>query len=94
MHACAGKLRLFVSNNDRQLRIFDMPSMRPVDAICCPAPINYACLSPDGELLACVGDSEETHLYRAAPSGDFIPMHCGLASCLTRSTTCLAESAT
>ncbi|CAK0785795.1 hypothetical protein CVIRNUC_009006 [Coccomyxa viridis] len=64
-----GKLRLFVSNNDRQLRIFDMPSMRPVEAICCPAPINYAALSPEGDLLACVGDSGETHLFRAAPSG-------------------------
>jgi len=67
--ACAGKLRLFVSNNDRQVRIFDMPSMRRVDAICCPAPVNYASLSPDGALLACVGDSDETLLYRACPSG-------------------------
>ena len=60
-----------MSNNDRQLRIFDMPSMRPVEAICCPAPINYAALSPEGDLLACVGDSGETHLFRAAPSGAF-----------------------
>ena len=62
-----------MSNNDRQLRIFDMPSMRPVEAICCPAPINYAALSPEGDLLACVGDSGETHLFRAAPSGAFEP---------------------
>lgn len=66
----AGKLRLYVSNNDRQVRVFDMPSMRQVDTICCPAPVNYSSLSPDGDLLACVGDSEETHLYRAGPSGD------------------------
>ena len=66
----AGKLRLFVSNNDRQVRVFDMPSMRRVDTICCPAPVNYSSLSPKGDLLACVGDSEETHLYRAGPSGN------------------------
>ena len=66
----AGKLRLYVSNNDRQVRVFDLPSMRQVDTICCPAPVNYSSLSPNGDLLACVGDSDETHFYRAGPSGD------------------------
>ena len=69
----AGKLRLYVSNNDRQVRVFDMPSMRQVDTVCCPAPVNYSSLSPNGDLLACVGDSDETHLYQAGPTGD--PSH-------------------
>lgn len=72
-HACAGKLRLFVSNNDMRLRVFDVPSMRLVDNIPCLAPVNYAALSPDGALLACVSDSEETRLYHAAPSGESPP---------------------
>ena len=76
----AGKLRLYVSNNDRQVRVFDMPSMRQVDTICCPAPVNYSSLSPNGDLLACVGDSEETHLYRAGPSGN--PVHLSIAQLL------------
>lgn len=37
-------------------------------------PANYACLSPDGSLLASVGDSTSGHLHRAIESG-FAP--CG-----------------
>jgi hypothetical protein len=65
----AGQLRLFVSNNDHTVKVFALPSMRLMSSITSPVAINYAALSSDGEHLACVGDSEETHLYRAAPSG-------------------------
>jgi WD40 repeat protein len=58
-----------VSNNDHTVKVFDLPSMRLMSTITCPVAVNYAALSPDGNYLACVGDSGATHLYRAAPTG-------------------------
>lgn len=58
-----------MSNNDHTVKIFDLPSMRLMSTITCPVAVNYAALSPDGNYLACVGDSGATHLYRAAPTG-------------------------
>ena len=34
-----------------------------------PVPINYAAMSPDGQTLACVGDSCEAYLYSITPTG-------------------------
>lgn len=65
----AGQLRLFVSNNDHTVKIFDVPSMRLMSTVTCPVAVNYAALSPDGRFLACVGDSGATHIYRAATTG-------------------------
>jgi len=65
----AGQLRLFVSNNDHTVKIFDVPSMRLMSTVTCPVAVNYAALSPDGHFLACVGDSGATHIYRAATTG-------------------------
>lgn len=71
----AGQLRLFVSNNDRTVKVFDLPSMRLMSTISCPVAVNYAALSPDGNYLACVGDSGATHIYRAAPTGLIQPIN-------------------
>ncbi|CAL8471302.1 g10844 [Coccomyxa elongata] len=91
-----GQLRLFVSNNDRTVKIFDLPSMRLMSAITCPVAVNYAALSPDGSSLACVGDSGTTHIYRAAPTG-FVEDYafcefrdCGIACAWNPSGTCIA----
>ena len=67
--APAGQLRLLACNNDHTVKVFDLPSMRHLDTIACPVAVNYAALSPDGRLLAAVGDASETYLFRATPSG-------------------------
>ena len=65
----AGGLRLLVCNNDHTVKLFELPSMRALGSVACPAAVNYAALSPDGQRLAAVGDSCDTHVFRATPSG-------------------------
>jgi len=64
-------LKLFVCNNDDTIKVYRLPSMELVETIHCTVPINYCSLSPDGQYLACVGDSNDVHLYRCSRTSDY-----------------------
>jgi WD40 repeat protein len=66
----AGDDRLYVCCNDSTVKVFALPSMSSVTVLHCPCPINYVALSPDGNTLVAVGDTDTTYLYQATPAGD------------------------
>ena len=65
----AGDAWLLACNNDHTVKMFTLPGMRALGSVTCPAAVNYAALSPDGQHLVAVGDSPEVHLFRATPTG-------------------------
>ncbi len=67
----SGELRLFLSNNDKTVKVFSLPSMTVIVTITFPIAINYASLSPDGKYLVAVGDSNQTYLYSAVHSSEY-----------------------
>ena len=68
---CSGELRLFLSNNDKTVKVFSLPSMTVIVTLTFPIAINYASLSPDGKFLVAVGDSNQTHLYSAVQNSGY-----------------------
>lgn len=58
-----GETRLFVSNNDRTIKVFRLPTLARTATIPFPTAVNYASVSPDGRKLVAVGDSPEVYLY-------------------------------
>lgn len=48
---------MFVSNNDRSIKVLQLPDMRRVDTIVCPAAVNYCSLNADGSMIAAAGDT-------------------------------------
>mmetsp|Transcript_17434 Transcript_17434/g.49023 ORF Transcript_17434/g.49023 Transcript_17434/m.49023 type:complete len:334 (-) Transcript_17434:439-1440(-) len=67
----SGELKLFVCNNDDTIKVVRLPTMEVAATIHCAVPINYCSLSPDGQYLACVGDSHDVYLYRCGRSSDY-----------------------
>ncbi|QDZ21833.1 WD40 repeat domain-containing protein [Chloropicon primus] len=67
----SGELRLFLSNNDKTVKVFSLPSMTVIATLTFPVAINYASLSPDGNFLVAVGDSNQTYLYSAGQSSGY-----------------------
>eukprot|EP00879_Flechtneria_rotunda_P017916 GHRR01018778.1.p1 GENE.GHRR01018778.1~~GHRR01018778.1.p1 ORF type:complete len:320 (+),score=107.99 GHRR01018778.1:118-1077(+) len=65
----SGEHRLFVCCNDSTIKVYKLPGMEGATTIRCPAPINYAALSPDGSHLVAVGDCDPTLIYQATPTG-------------------------
>ena len=53
----AGRVHLFVSNNDDSIKVFQLPDMRRVEIIACPVAINYCSVNEGGSMLAAAGDS-------------------------------------
>jgi len=51
-----GVIRLVMSTNDATITVFELPSMREIAKMMCPNAVNYALASPDGQILAGVGD--------------------------------------
>jgi WD40 repeat protein len=62
-------LRLFVCNNDDTVKIFSVRDGALAGVVRCPVAINHCALSPDGALLAAVGDNRHTYVYKATPTG-------------------------
>ena len=71
------KAFLLVCNNDKCVRVFDLPEMRPIATIQVPAAVNHgkcsflASISPDGSMLVVVGDSKDVILYSVVPTGGY-----------------------
>eukprot|EP00191_Tetraselmis_sp_GSL018_P012966 CAMPEP_0177587326 /NCGR_PEP_ID=MMETSP0419_2-20121207/5578_1 /TAXON_ID=582737 /ORGANISM="Tetraselmis sp., Strain GSL018" /LENGTH=257 /DNA_ID=CAMNT_0019077341 /DNA_START=599 /DNA_END=1372 /DNA_ORIENTATION=- len=96
----SGEPRLFVSNNDKSVRVFSLPRMALIDHIqALPAAVNYSALSPDARHLAFVGDCDHTFIYAATPTGHrrlrvFAEARdCGMCCSWNAAGSCLAAAA-
>jgi WD40 repeat protein len=59
----AGEKSLLVSNNDCTIKVLNLPTLQSLASFSFPIAINYSSMSPDGDHLVCVGDSEQVYLY-------------------------------
>ncbi|CAL5332828.1 unnamed protein product [Camellia sinensis] len=63
-----GSVRIMTANNDAQVRVFDAVNFKCIGHLCFPWSVNNTSVSPDGKLLAVLGDSAEC-LITDAQSG-------------------------
>ncbi|KZT01516.1 uncharacterized protein LAESUDRAFT_731086 [Laetiporus sulphureus 93-53] len=74
-HESSVEPRLFVSNNDRTVKFFDvslrrvkgdgaLPRLSEAGQWRLDVPVNHSSISPDGRTLLCVGDSPDVYLHR------------------------------
>ncbi|KAL7245698.1 hypothetical protein ACSBR2_000932 [Camellia fascicularis] len=63
-----GSVRIMTANNDAQVRVFDAGNFKCIGHLCFPWSVNNTSVSPDGKLLAVLGDSAEC-LITDAQSG-------------------------
>ncbi|XP_057470200.1 uncharacterized WD repeat-containing protein C2A9.03-like isoform X2 [Actinidia eriantha] len=54
-----GSVRVMAANNDAQVRVFDAGNFACVSRFCFPWSVNNTSVSPDGKLVAVLGDSAE-----------------------------------
>lgn len=52
-----------VTNNDKTVRIYSLPQGAETKVLQLPDPMNHATLSPDGKMLAAVGDCNEAFFF-------------------------------
>lgn len=71
----AGEKSLLVSNNDCTIKVLNLPTLQSLASFSFPIAINYSSLSPDGDHLVCVGDSEQVYLYNARGGAPPTPPH-------------------
>eukprot|EP00732_Lithocolla_globosa_P001638 Lithocolla_globosa_v1_NODE_851_length_3187_cov_22.354406.p1 type:complete len:323 gc:universal NODE_851_length_3187_cov_22.354406:673-1641(+) len=55
--------RLLVANNEKAIKVFNLPSLDLVETILLPMPVNFCAVSPDGQKLAAVGDTNKVFLF-------------------------------
>lgn len=55
----SGSRRVMTANNDAQVRIFDVANYVCLNSFCFPWSVNNTSVSPDGKLMAVLGDSSE-----------------------------------
>ncbi|KAI5172441.1 hypothetical protein NEFER03_1544 [Nematocida sp. LUAm3] len=58
-----GDIRVLVCNNDETIKEYSINSMKKHSVIMHKAPVNSCAVSPDGKLLATVGDNNEVSLF-------------------------------
>ncbi|KAI0950852.1 hypothetical protein AcW1_008048 [Taiwanofungus camphoratus] len=73
-HQSSVEPRLFVSNNDRSVKVYDVavrsgkgegrPRLVDAGQLKLDVPINHSSISPDGRTLLCVGDSPDVYIHR------------------------------
>ena len=54
-----GSMRVMAANNDAQVRVFDTGNFACISRFCFPWSVNNTSVSPDGKLVAVLGDSAE-----------------------------------
>lgn len=62
--------KLFISNNDKTIKVYNIPNLQRTATIDFPTAVNYASVSPDGRKLVAVGDSPEVYLYDIGTSNN------------------------
>lgn len=55
--------RILVGNNDETIKVVSVPDMGTVTTIPIGAAVNYLSISPNGKMLACVGDTNDVLLF-------------------------------
>ncbi|XP_052200890.1 uncharacterized WD repeat-containing protein C2A9.03 isoform X2 [Diospyros lotus] len=58
-HSPNGSMRVMTANNDAQVRVFDADNFSCLSCFCFPWSVNNTSASPDGKLLAVLGDSSD-----------------------------------
>ena len=53
-----------LTNNDRTVRIYSLPSCRETKCKDIPFAVNHATISPDGQILVAVGDFNQAYFYK------------------------------
>eukprot|EP00761_Pharyngomonas_kirbyi_P003730 gb/GECH01003734.1/.p1 GENE.gb/GECH01003734.1/~~gb/GECH01003734.1/.p1 ORF type:complete len:366 (+),score=86.39 gb/GECH01003734.1/:1-1098(+) len=62
MSEIGGDIHLLVSNNDRSIKVFSIHSMELLHNIDLGVAVNYTSISPDGSMMAAVGDNDAVHI--------------------------------
>ena len=55
--------RVLVSSNDWTIQVYDLCTMQKESLVRCPTAVNHASVSPDGKMMAAVGDSLDAYIY-------------------------------
>ncbi|BFZ53811.1 hypothetical protein PYCC9005_000842 [Savitreella phatthalungensis] len=58
-----GVARALISSNDWTIQIYNLDLQSKESIVRCPTAVNYASVSPDGKMMAAVGDSTEAYIY-------------------------------
>ncbi|KAJ0519801.1 putative transcription factor WD40-like family [Helianthus annuus] len=64
-YSSSGSMRVMTANNDALIRVFDADNFKCIDNFSFPWSVNDTSVSPDGKLLAVLGDSTECLLADA-----------------------------
>lgn len=64
-------VRLMVCNNDQTIKIFSVPNMNLITTLNSSAAVNNVGVSPDGKIMAVVGDSNQIQLHSISSSNEY-----------------------
>nr|XP_043638873.1 uncharacterized WD repeat-containing protein C2A9.03 isoform X2 [Erigeron canadensis] len=73
-YSSSGSMRVMTANNDALIRVFDAKSFACIDNFSFPWSVNDTSVSPDGKLLAVLGDSTECLLADAQSGKEIYKM--------------------
>lgn len=65
------QVRLLVCNNDQSLKVFSVPNMNLLSTLSFSHAVNNVGVSPDGSLMAVVGDSSQVLVHSITSSGEY-----------------------
>ena len=63
-----------VCNNDQTIKVFSVPTMNLITTLNYTAAVNNVGVSPDGTMMAVVGDSNQIHLHSVSNSSEYKKM--------------------
>lgn len=67
-------VRLIICNNDQTIKIFSVPSMNLITTLNYQSAVNNVGVSPDGSMMAVVGDSNQIHLNSISTGNEYKKM--------------------
>lgn len=67
-------VRLMICNNDQTIKIFSVPNMNLITTLNYSSAVNNVGVSPDGSMMAVVGDSNQIHLHSISNSIEYKKM--------------------
>ncbi len=64
-------VRLMVCNNDQTIKVYSVPTMNQVTTLNYSFAVNNVGVSPDGSMMAVVGDCNQVHVHSISNSGEY-----------------------